>query len=989
MPPKKKGSELDLFLKNKITRKNQKHTHTRIGDSENNITGGSYSISDIDEDEFWKRYYKKVFKDKQKEYLTEKQFDEGPMLVDIDLQYNTDIDSRQHTDQHIYDLLKLYTDEIYTYVNMKEKCGQIDIFVAEKPNVNCLKEKTKDGIHIIFGIHIHKSIQTLIRNKIVEIFNGDNDDDIGFWELPTPIINTGGWNDVFDEGVTKGHCNWQVYGSRKPNHEAYEITYHYRVQYDEHGFKEPNLMATKEDFDVLQNLKKLSARYKLNPQGTIREEFKEQYTNEISQLHKKNSSNICLVPFTDESPSYYSNSFLNIKNQKQLDERIEAYLNNIKNFKPLEYRNIETYNFTMALPATYYGPGSYLNWIRVGWALANTGHNMFLTWVKMSSQKNCRNTLCGANGKFDWSNVTVLWNLWKGFDINNPEGLSYRSIMYWCKKDAPEKYFNIKKKTIDYFIDETICPLSERTKRAIFKDIKSDDAKEKKQSKIQTTEFDVATVLYNLFKDRFVCVSIKNNIWYEYCNHRWYEIEQGTPLRFAISKDLHTEYFNRILRIQNDPNTHKMDDDGNFTEQAKLLQFQADRLYEISIQLKQSKWKDNIMKECKELFYDKDFMNKLDQDPYLLCFTNGIIDFKKNKFRIGYPDDYVSKCTNIEYVDSKLPIYNEIIQQVNTFIEQLFPDKELRNYMWEHLASTLLGTQENQTFNIYVGSGRNGKSVLVDLMSKVLGDYKGSVPISLITQKRPNIGSSSSEIAQLIGVRYAVMQEPTKGDKINEGIMKEITGGDPIQGRALYKDSVTFIPQFKLVVCTNTLFDIKSNDDGTWRRIRVCDFKSKFLEKPYKDDLHFPKEQYPYQYKLDKKLDHKFDKWAPVFASLLVNKAFQKKGDVADCSIVLESCNEYREGQDYLAEFVKEKIISDPNSSVKKTDLNEIFKEWYKNSYGDTVPKRKELHNYMDKRYGKYRPTGWKNIMIYNGEDLDNPNEPEITGFNLHDEINT
>ena len=70
-----------------------------------------------------------------------------------------------------------------------------------------------------------------------------------------------------------------------------------------------------------------------------------------------------------------------------------------------------------------------------------------------------------------------------------------------------------------------------------------------------------------------------------------------------------------------------------------------------------------------------------------------------------------------------------------------------------------------------------------------------------------------------MGVRYAVMQEPTKGDKINEGIMKEITGGDPIQGHALFKDTVTFIPQFKLVVCTNTLFDIKSNDDGTWCKI--------------------------------------------------------------------------------------------------------------------------------------------------------------------------
>jgi phage/plasmid-associated DNA primase len=136
-------------------------------------------------------------------------------------------------------------------------------------------------------------------------------------------------------------------------------------------------------------------------------------------------------------------------------------------------------------------------------------------------------------------------------------------------------------------------------------------------------------------------------------------------------------------------------------------------------------------------------------------------------------------------------------------------------------------------------------------MSKALGEYKGTVPITLITQKRNSIGSTSSEIVQLMGTRYAVMQEPSKGDTINEGIMKEITGGDPIQGRALFKDAVTFIPQFKLVVCTNVLFDIKSNDDGTWRRIRVCDFMSKFTDNPYTNDK-FPKDNFPHQFQVDK-----------------------------------------------------------------------------------------------------------------------------------------
>ena len=72
-------------------------------------------------------------------------------------------------------------------------------------------------------------------------------------------------------------------------------------------------------------------------------------------------------------------------------------------------------------------------------------------------------------------------------------------------------------------------------------------------------------------------------------------------------------------------------------------------------------------------------------------------------------------------------------------MSQLFPNKDLLSYMWEHLASTLLGTNENQTFNIYTGSGANGKSKLVELMSIILGEYKGTVPITLVTQKRNNI----------------------------------------------------------------------------------------------------------------------------------------------------------------------------------------------------------------------------------------------------------
>ena len=90
----------------------------------------------------------------------------------------------------------------------------------------------------------------------------------------------------------------------------------------------------------------------------------------------------------------------------------------------------------------------------------------------------------------------------------------------------------------------------------------------------------------------------------------------------------------------------------------------------------------------------------------------------------------------------------KIIAEIEDFATQLFPIKELNTYMWDHLASCLIGTNQNQTFNIYTGKGRN-ESKLVELMSLILGEYKGTVPITLITQKRNSIGSTSPEVMQL------------------------------------------------------------------------------------------------------------------------------------------------------------------------------------------------------------------------------------------------
>ena len=106
---------------------------------------------------------------------------------------------------------------------------------------------------------------------------------------------------------------------------------------------------------------------------------------------------------------------------------------------------------------------------------------------------------------------------------------------------------------------------------------------------------------------------------------------------------------------------------------------------------------------------------------------------------------------------------------------------------------------------------------------------------------------------------------------------------------------------FKMACCTNTLFDIQSNDEGTWRRIRVVDFESRFIDNPSSD----PKDN---EFKKDKDLKKKFVDWAPIFASMLVELAKKLKGKVEDCEEVLQASKEYRKNQDYLSKFCEEKI---------------------------------------------------------------------------------
>ena len=902
----------DDFLKTHFIKKTQgvskEITHTKIGKKELSIYGGSYSIIEEEEySQFLELYYDEVITNKRKEYITEKQLTQNsPLLVDIDLRYSSEITTRQHTSDHILDMIQVYLENIKKiFIFSKET--EFYIYIMEKPDVNILTDKsiTKDGIHMIIAIQMEHVVQLCLRELVMK--------ELGNTWASLPIQNT--IDQVLDEGISKGCINWQLYGSRKPEHEAYKLSYLYKIGFDEsdNEFTIENQVVN--EVIIKNHFPKLCARYSAHPQFPFHSDF-------ILPIKNKKIKNVinlpsCISNKTSIFKEPMENIIPKITNFKILNETMNLILDN---FKDSEYYIKEVHYLTQILPKKFYEPGSHLLNREVSFALKDTHEDLFLSWVMLRAKAD----------DFDYDDISNLYKEWSNIKLKQ-NGRTGRSIIYWAQQENKEEYLKIKNKSIDYYIDLSIK---------------------------NSTEFDIAVVLYHYFKEKYICTSISNKKWYTFRNHKW-EADNGQSLRLNISTELYKLYMKKLEGLFEE--LQKCEDD-NVKE---LLTKNIKNLGNLMNKLKKTTDKNNIMRESMELFYDSKFIRLMDANKYLMCFSNGVVDFKKKEFRNGLPQDYITKSTNVPFLENDLN--SEIIEQIDQFMKQLFPEPTVCKYMWEHLSSSLIGANINQTFNIYCGSGSNGKSILADLMSLSLGDYKGTVPISLVTEKRNKIGGTSSEVIQLKGIRYAVMQEPSKDSKVDEGVMKELTGGDPIQARALYSESEIFEPQFNLVVCTNNLPEITSNDDGTWRRIRVVPFISKFVDEKdkYLDTTS-------HVFKKDKALKDKLPVWAPVFISKLVEIAYDKCGIVEDCDIVLSTSNKYREEQDLISAFINQMIVQKTGEVLKKSVLQKEFQKWFQEQqFGSRKPpKSSELIQFMDIVYPHFKKdkVSWLNLCICNLE---------------------
>jgi len=340
----------DFLIKHHASKfKDKVVTHTKIGhkDKTKKLYGGSYVIEPDELDTFRELYYDHVIVKNNKEYLTEVQFkDGGTIAVDLDFRYNIDITERQHDAENLQDIVLMYLDclkDAFVF----DGNSKFDIFVFEKPNVNIVNEKniTKDGIHMLINIKTNHIIQQLIREKVMKNINND--------VLNLPLTNS--WKDVFDEGISKGTTNWQVFGSRKPDNEAYELSLHYSIEVDETDgefmMEEKNI----NDFNLKDNLKLLSVQNDNLPEFPLTQLFKNKYDEKIKEFQ---------TPIRKQK-----------KKRLVLDEGetdTESVSSDITNMDLTAYSDMNDIDLQLSILKHCFQQGQYSKWMKVGCILKKT-----------------------------------------------------------------------------------------------------------------------------------------------------------------------------------------------------------------------------------------------------------------------------------------------------------------------------------------------------------------------------------------------------------------------------------------------------------------------------------------------------------------------------------------------------------------------------------------------------------------------------------------
>jgi phage/plasmid-associated DNA primase len=575
---------------------------------------------------------------------------------------------------------------------------------------------------------------------------------------------------------------------------------------------------------------------------------------------------------------------------------------------------------------------TYNEWMTVGWVLFNISEGSdggLQLWLSFSSR---------AKEKFDARRCHTEWQKMKKTDM------TIGTLKYYASIDNPERYKEFKREVSEKLVQESISG----------------------------SHNDIAKILFAEYGNEFVCASVANKVWYQFIGHRWECIEEGVFLREKISSvivNMFKEKRRSVFGTDEAPTDDNDDDEDEKKRGEKVKQ-----LSRIIKDLKNASFKDNVMKEAREVFYDKRFRDKLDNNPYLIAFKNGVYDLKEDVFRNGRPEDFMSKSMPINYA-----LYSETDEKVidvYNFLEKVFPDTSVRAFFLDTSSEIFVGGNHRKIFQMWTGEGDNGKSVTQMFFENMLGNSLSiKIPTTLVCSKKPLSGSAWPELARAGGgVRAAWIEEIDESEEIFSGIVKHLTGNDSFVARDLFekgKDMKEIKPMFKLFfICNKPVNFVGGGDKALWNRARVIPFESTFCRPCNPAPDTFEEQLRQKRFPMDNEFAQKIPGLVEAFAWVLLQH--RKKPKLAvEPEKVRSATNAYRQRNDVYRQFIEECIKESPDATISLSELYSQLKDWFKDGIpGHKPPKKDDVKQYFIKAWGDMEiGMKWKGYRIKNLQD--------------------
>lgn len=295
-----------------------------------------------------------------------------------------------------------------------------------------------------------------------------------------------------------------------------------------------------------------------------------------------------------------------------------------------------------------------------------------------------------------------------------------------------------------------------------------------------------------------------------------------------------------------------------------------------------------------------------DRDLWSFNVANGTIDLRTGELMPHRRIDLHRKVANIEFdPGARSPRFLK-------FFREVVPSAGVRKFIRNYIGMCLTGTMRDHVFPVFYGKGRNGKSTFLRLLKELLGDYVQSLPSETLRAKSYG-GGIPNDVARLAGARLALALEFPEATRINEDLLKRLTGGDPITARFLNQEFFEFIPTAKFILATNHKPEFRGADDGVWRRVRLVPFNQ-----------HIPAKR------VDRDLLEKMCEELPGILNWALRGCLSWQAEGLCVPPEMDALTEeYREESDVIGQFLSDNCIVDaPEVMVEASALYAAFRDW-------------------------------------------------------------